>query len=77
MHAVSNRMTADLAVTALWTALARREPDGVVIVHAEQGSQFRARSFQAVFKAAAHQGSVGRVASAGDNAAMDWFGVLP
>ena len=44
-HAVSDRMTADLAITALWTALARREPDGVVIVHADRGSQSRARSF--------------------------------
>ena len=65
-HAVSDRMTADLAITALRTALARREPDGVVIVHADRGSQFRARSFQAVLKAAGHQGSMGRVASAGD-----------
>jgi len=75
-HAVSDRMTADLAVTALRTALARREPDGVVIVHADRGSQFRARSFQAVLKAAGHQGSMGRVASAGDNAAMESFWAL-
>jgi len=75
-HAVSDRMTADLAVTALRTALARREPDGVVIVHADRGSQFRSRSFQAVLKAAGHQGSMGRVASAGDNAAMESFWAL-
>jgi len=75
-HAVSDRMTADLAVAALRTALARREPDGVVIVHADRGSQFRARSFQAVLKAAGHQGSMGRVASAGDNAAMESFWAL-
>jgi len=69
-------MTADLAVTALRTGLARREPDGVVIVHADRGSQFRARSFQAVLTAAEHQGSMGRVASAGDNAAMESFWAL-
>ena len=69
-HAVNDQVTADLAVTALRTALARREPAGVVIDHANRGSQFRARSFQAVLKAAGHQGLIGRVASAGDKAAM-------
>ena len=69
-------MTADRAVTALRPALARREPDGIVIIHADRGSQFRARSFQAVLKAAGHQGSMGRVASAGDNAAMESFWAL-
>lgn len=60
-HAVSDRMTADLAVTALRTALDRREPDGVVIVHADRGWQFRGRIFQAALKAAGHQGTMGRV----------------
>ena len=64
-------MTADLVVGALRAAIARRQPDGVVIVHADRVSQFRARSFQAVLKAAGLTGSMGRVASAGDNAAME------
>ena len=51
-HAVSNRMTADLTISALRIALTRRESDGVVIVHADRESQFRARTFQAVLKAA-------------------------
>jgi transposase InsO family protein len=72
-YAVGDRMTADLAVTALRAAIARRRPDGVVIVHADRGSQFRARSFRAVLAAAGLQGSMGRVASAGDNAAMESF----
>ena len=38
--------------------------------------QFRARSFQAVLKAAGLKGSMGRVASAGDNAAMESFWAL-
>ncbi len=69
-------MTADLAVAALRAAIARRRPDGIVIVHADRGAQFRARSFQAVLKAAGLQGSMGRVASAGDNAAMESFWAL-
>jgi len=31
----------------------KKPPDGVVIVHADRGSQFRARSFRAVLQAAA------------------------
>ena len=76
-YALDERMTAELAVTALRTAVARRQPDGVVVVHSDRGSQFRARSFRAVLKAAGLQGSMGRVASAGDNAAMEsWHALL-
>lgn len=75
-YAIGERMTADLAVTALRAAIARRQPTDVVIVHADRGSQFRARSFQAVLTAAGLQGSMGRVASAGDNAAMESFWAL-
>jgi putative transposase len=38
-YAIGDRMTADLAVAALRAAIARRQPDGVVIVHADRGSQ--------------------------------------
>lgn len=74
-YAIGERMTADLAVAALRAAVARRQPDGVV-VHADRGSQFRARSFRAVLVAAGLKGSMGRVASAGDNAAMESFWAL-
>ncbi len=75
-YALSERMTAQLAVTALRTAIARRRPKNIVIVHSDRGSQFRARSFRAVLKAAGLKGSMGRVASAGDNAAMESFNAL-
>ncbi len=75
-YAIADRMTAELAVTALRAAIARRAPVGVVVVHADRGSQFRARSFRAVLAAAGLQGSMGRVASAGDNAAMESFWAL-
>jgi transposase InsO family protein len=72
-YATGDRMTADLAVRALRAAIARRRPTEVVIVHADRGSQFRARSFRAVLAAAGLKGSMGRVASAADNAAMESF----
>ena len=71
--ATSDRMTADLAVSALRQAVARRQPKGVVICHSDRGGQFRARSFVAVLRASGLVGSMGRVASAGDNAAMESF----
>ena len=75
-YAISDRMAADLAVGALRAAIARRQADGVVILHADRGAQFRARSFQAVPRAAGLKGPMGRVASAGDNAAMESFWAL-
>jgi putative transposase len=75
-YALDERMTAQLAVTALRTAVVRRQPKDVVIVHSDRGAQFRARSFRAVLAAAGLQGSMGRVASAGDNAAMESFNSL-
>jgi transposase InsO family protein len=72
-YAIDERMTAQLAVTALRSAIARRQPVGTVIVHSDRGGQFRARSFRAVLTAAGLRGSMGRVAAAGDNAAMESF----
>ena len=72
-YAIDDRMTANLAVAALRSAIARRQPAGTVIVHSDRGGQFRSRSFRAVLTAAGLQGSMGRVASAGDNAAMESF----
>jgi transposase InsO family protein len=75
-YAIAERMTAQLAVNALRSAIARRAPIGTVIVHSDRGSQFRSRAFRAVLRAAGLQGSMGRVASAGDNAAMESFHAL-
>jgi transposase InsO family protein len=72
-YAFGDRMTADLAVRALRAAVARRQPHGVVVVHSDRGSQFRSRAFRAVLKAAGLNGSMGRVASAADNAAIESF----
>ncbi|MCZ2849821.1 DDE-type integrase/transposase/recombinase [Modestobacter sp. VKM Ac-2978] len=47
-HAIDEGMTAQLAVTALRTAVAGRQPRGLVMVCSDPGSQLRARSFRAV-----------------------------
>jgi transposase InsO family protein len=47
-YAIDERMTAQLAVHALRSAIARRRPAGTVVVHSERGSQFRSRAFRAV-----------------------------
>jgi transposase InsO family protein len=72
-YALDERMTAHLAVRALRSAIARRQPDGTVVVHSDRGSQFRSRAFRAVLSTAGLTGSMGRVAAAGDNAAMESF----
>jgi putative transposase len=72
-YSIGDRMTAKLAVNALRSAIARRQPDGTVVVHSDRGGQFRARAFRATLKANGLTGSMGRVAAAGDNAAMESF----
>jgi putative transposase len=70
---ISHRMTAELADTALRMAIVRRRPSGTVIVHSDRGGQFRSRRYQRTLRVHGLQGSMGRVASAGDNAAMKSF----
>ena len=72
-YSIGERMTAQLATRALRAAIARRQPTGTVVVHSDRGGQFRSRAFRAVLAAAGLTGSMGRVASAGDNAAMESF----
>jgi transposase InsO family protein len=69
-YSIGERMTAQLAVSALRSAIARRQPQGTVIVHADRGGQFRSRAFRATLKANGLTGSMGRVASAADNALL-------
>lgn len=72
-YALSARPTADLACAALRHALARRNPEGTVVVHSDRGGPFRSRSFQRLLSMNGLEGSMGRVASAADNAAMESF----
>ena len=78
-YAIEARMTSQLAVDALTMAVTRRGGDQVVagcVVHSDRGSQFRSRRF--VRELERHQllGSMGRVASSADNAAMESFFAL-
>ena len=72
-YSIGDRMTAKLAVVALRSAIARRQPQGTVVVHSDRGGQFRSRAFRATLKANGLTGSMGRVAAAADNAAMESF----
>ena len=68
-------MTSDLACNALRYAIAARSP-ACTIVHSDRGGQFRSRAFAITLRAAGLQGSMSRVASAADNAAMESVLVL-
>jgi putative transposase len=70
-------MTARLAVAAIETAVARRGRDVAgCVVHADRGSQFRSRKFHQALARHGLIGSMGNVASAADNAAMESFFAL-
>jgi transposase InsO family protein len=49
-YALDERMTAGLDVSALRSAIARRQPRGTVVVHSDRGWQFRSRAYRAVLK---------------------------
>jgi transposase InsO family protein len=76
-YSIDSRMKARLAVAALNNAVARRAADGAevagCIVHADRGSQFRSRKFHRALTRHGLVGSMGQVASAADNAAMESF----
>lgn len=79
-YSISDRMKSSLAVQALENAVARRRVEGAdvagSIVHSDRGSQFRSRRFLAALRRHDLLGSMGQVASAGDNAAMESFFAL-
>jgi putative transposase len=62
-YSMADRMTSQLAVDALASAVALRRPTETV-VHADRGSQFRSRAFVRALRAAGLQGSMGRVGPA-------------
>lgn len=76
-YSIGDRMKARLAVQALENAVARRQVAGHdvagCIVHADRGSQFRSRKFHRALARHALVGSMGQIASAADNAAMESF----
>ncbi len=72
-YAMADRMTAQLAVNALRSAIARRSPCGTLIIHSDRGSQFRSHAFVRTLRDHELRGSMGRVGACADNAAMESF----
>ena len=75
-YSIDSRMKASLAVSALRNAIGLRDPAGT-IVYSDRGSQCRSRAFTATLANNGLVGSMGRVAAASDNAAMESFFALP
>ena len=69
-------MKSRLAVTALENAVAMRGDVAGCVTHSDRGSQFRSRKFLRALARHRMVGSMGRVAAAGDNAAMESFFAL-
>ncbi|GHG50868.1 integrase [Flavimobilis marinus] len=72
-YSIDSRMKSRLAVNALESAVARRGDVAGCVVHSDRGSQFRSRKFLRALTRHDLTGSMGRVASCGDNAAMEFF----
>ena len=72
-YSISDRMKSRIAVNALASAVARRGEVAGCVVHSDRGSQFRSRKVLAELARHDLVGSMGQVASAGDNAAMESF----
>ena len=71
-YSIDSRMKSSLAASALRNAIALRSPNGTTC-HSDRGSQFRSKKVMRTLKNNGLKGSMGRVASAGDNAAMESF----
>ena len=72
-YSIDAHMTSALAVTALNNAVLRRGDVRGCVLHTDRGSQFRSRKLQRALTTHGMAGSMGRVGSAGDNAAMESF----
>jgi putative transposase len=75
-YSIDSRMKSSLAVRALENAVAMRGVIAGCVVHSDRGSQFRSRKFLRALSRHCLVGSMGRVASCGDNAAMESFFAL-
>ena len=76
-YSIDSRMTSQLAVDALESAVARRTAAGGSVagckLHSDRGGQFRSRKLQQALWRHQMLGSMGQVGSASDNAAMESF----
>ncbi len=72
-YSIDSRMKSRLAVRALENAAQLRGDVAGCVVHSDRGSQFRSRKFRRSLTRHRLVGSMGRVASCGENAAMESF----
>ncbi|WP_188702868.1 IS3 family transposase, partial [Microbacterium nanhaiense] len=72
-YSIDPRMKASLAVRAVRNAVRMRGNVNGCVVHSDRGSQFRSRKLRRELAVHNLVGSMGRVASCGDNAAMESF----
>ena len=72
-YPIDSRMKSSLAVNALGNAVLMRGDVAGCVVHSDRGSQFRSRKFLRALARQNMVGSMGPVASCGDNAAMESF----
>lgn len=68
-----SRITTDLALQALLMAVWRRKPEGKVMVHSDQGSQFTSREWQTFLHQHNLEPSMSRRGNCHDNAVAESF----
>ena len=75
--AMSDRMTADLTISALKMAIRQRQPGAGLIHHSDQGSQYTDGTYQVLLKDHGIRASMNGVGTWYDNAPMEsFFGTL-
>ena len=72
-NSISQPRTTDLALQALLMAVWRRKPEGKVMVHSDQGSQFTGREWQTFLRQQILEPSMSRRRNCHDNAVAESF----
>ena len=70
---MQSRMTKDIVLNALLTAVWRRNPQKQVLVHSDQGSQYTSHEWQSFLKSHGLEGSMSRRGNCHDNAVAESF----
>jgi putative transposase len=70
---MQSRITKELVLDALLMAVWRRKPEGNVVVHSDQGSQYTSHDWSSFLKAHGLEGSMSRRGNCHDNAVAESF----
>jgi len=68
---MQSRITKELALDALLMAVWRRKPEGKVVVHSDQGSQYTSHDWDSFLRAHDLEGSMSRRGNCHDNAVAE------